>query len=168
MTFAAEGVGLNASYYLWALARGYAILGDRDTANAMIDEAFRRADASEETRMNAELLILRAELEPDDATAHGLLARARDTASEEGAIATALRAAAAMVLRSSREPSLRDAAQTAMEILDGRAAYTGAGGWMRAQLARPHRRDPDFLRRRRHQPRVSRATPWAKLRNDVP
>lgn len=136
MTFAAEGVGLNASYYLWALARGYATLGDRDTANAMIDEAFRRAEASEETRMNAELLILRAELEPDDATAHGALARALHTASEEGAIATALRAAVAMVLRSHREPALRQAAQTALDILDGRAPYPAQSGWMHAQLAR--------------------------------
>ena len=86
--------------------------------------------------MNAELLILRAELEPDDETAHGLLARARDTATDEGAIATALRAAVAMVLRSSCDPSLRDAAQTALDILDGRAPYPAEQGWMHAQLAR--------------------------------
>jgi tetratricopeptide (TPR) repeat protein len=136
MEFASEGVGLNASYYLWGLARGYARMGDRQTANAMLDEGFRRAEASEETWMNAELLILRAELEPDDAIAHPLLGQALHIADEEGATATALRAAIALVVRSDRAPAEREAAERALKILDGRAPYPPEPRWMQVSLAR--------------------------------
>ena len=136
MVFASEGVGLNASYYLWGLARGYATIGDRQTADAMLDEAFRRAEASEETRMNAELLILRAEIEPDDAAARALLGRALDIADAEGATATALHAAVALVLRSDRSPASRRAAQATLDILDGRARYPTRRWWMHEKLAR--------------------------------
>ena len=110
MEFASEGVGLNASYY-WGLARGYARMDDRQTADAMLDEGFRRAEASEETRMNAELLLLKAELEPDDTTARPLIERALRIAEEEGAITTALRAAVALVLRSNPAPADREEAE---------------------------------------------------------
>jgi tetratricopeptide (TPR) repeat protein len=136
MAFAAEGVGLNASYYLWGLALGYGTMDDRPTAQAMLDEAFRRAQASDETRMNAELLILRATLEPDPVTAQGLLARALQIAEREGDVATTLRAAAAIALRSDRGPAERAAAQATMDVLDGRAPYPPVRWWMQEQLAR--------------------------------
>jgi hypothetical protein len=86
--------------------------------------------------MNAELLILRAELEPDDAIALPLLEQALHIADEEGATATALRAAIALVARSGRAPVEREAAQTALEILDGRAPYPAERRWMQGLLAR--------------------------------
>jgi hypothetical protein len=129
MTFAAEGVGLNASYYLWGLARGYAAMGERETADQMLDEAFRRAEASEETRMNAELLILRAELEPDDASATRGLARALRIAEDEGAITTALRAAAALVLRAGPSPpTSRARGRRSICSTGARAALRARGG----------------------------------------
>jgi class 3 adenylate cyclase len=137
--FAREGVGLNASYYLWGLARGYARMGDRQTAQYMVAEAFRRAEASEESRMNAELLILEAELEPDDASARRLLARALRIADEEGAIATSLRAAAAMVLRAKGAPADLDTARMAQDLLDGQAPYPAQRDWMHGLLARLRR-----------------------------
>jgi hypothetical protein len=139
MAFAREGVGLNASYYLWGLARGYARMGDRPAAQAMLAEASRRAGASQESRMDAELLILGAEVEPDDASARGLLDRALGIAEEQGAIATALRAAAAMVLRSGGAPADLGAARKTLDLLDGRAPYPARRGWMRERLARLRR-----------------------------
>ena len=56
MAFAREGVGLNASYYLWGLARGHARAGAARNARQMVAEGLERAEASGETRMNAELL----------------------------------------------------------------------------------------------------------------
>lgn len=137
--FAHEGVGLNASYYLWGLAQGYARMGDRQTAQHMVAEAFRRAEASEESRMNAELLILEATLESDTASARRLLVRALRIADEEGAIATALRAAAALVLRAPGAAADLEAARMAQDVLDGRSPCPARDGWMREQLARLRR-----------------------------
>ena len=86
--------------------------------------------------MNAELLLLRAELEPDDALAHPLLVEALRIADEEGATATALRAAIALALRSDRAPADREAAERALEILDSRAPYPAEPRWMHGALAR--------------------------------
>ena len=135
-------MGLNASYYLWGLAHGYAQMGERDTAQQMLDEGFRRAEASEETRMNAELLILRAELAPDDAVARPLLARALRIADEEGAITTSLRAVVALVLRSDSSAEDLETARLTREMLDGRAPYPDQRGWMQERLLRL-RRGPD-------------------------
>jgi class 3 adenylate cyclase/tetratricopeptide (TPR) repeat protein len=137
--FAREGVGLNASYYLWGLALGSARMGDRQTAQHMLAEAFRRAEASEESRMNAELLILGAELEPDEASAQRLLARALHIADEEGAVATSLRAAVAMVLRSGGAAADLETARMTLDLLDGRAPYPAQRGWMHERLARLRR-----------------------------
>jgi class 3 adenylate cyclase len=134
--FAREGVGLNASYYLWGLARGFAQMGDRQTAQHMLAEAFRRAEASQESRMDAELLILGAELEPEDASARRLLARALHIADAQGAVATSLRAVVAMVLRSGGGAADLETARTTLDLLDGRAPYPAQRGWMHDRLAR--------------------------------
>jgi class 3 adenylate cyclase len=139
VAFASEGVGLNASYYLCGLARGYAQMGDRETARAMLAEGFRRAEASEETRMNAELLMLEAELELDDAAALGVLARALGIADEQGAIATSLRAAVAMVLRPGAPAADLEIARSTLDLLDGRAPYPAERDWMCKRLARLRR-----------------------------
>ena len=146
MEFAREGVGLNASYYLWGLARGYARAGDTQTAQHMLAEGFRRAAASGETRMNAELLILQAELEPDDVSAIRLLERGLDLAEEQGAVATALRAAAALALRSQGDARTKSA-RTTVDVLDGRSPYPTRRNWMQIQLV---------ALKRAHAPRLQR------------
>jgi class 3 adenylate cyclase len=98
--FDAAGIGLNASYYLLGIARGLVKMSDVDGARAVIAEGFRRADQSGESRMNAELMILQAELEPDAAVAGQGLAAALALAEEQGAVTTALRAALAVLERS--------------------------------------------------------------------
>lgn len=127
---AAEGVGLNASWYLWALARGYKVLGQDVVAAHLIEQAFLRAQASEETRMHAELLIFKAQLAADDAAAVDLLRQALETADAQGSVANALRAAAALVARMRVAPAAVDQALGTLEVLDGRGEYPEQAGWM--------------------------------------
>ena len=133
--FARQGVALNASYFLWGLARGYAQAGDVQTARQKLEEAFERATASRETRMNAELLILQAELESDDAKATDLLGSALSLAEEQGAVPTALRAAAAIAVRSKEDDARVGFARDTLESLDGRLARPSENDWMLSRLA---------------------------------
>jgi class 3 adenylate cyclase len=131
--FKRQGVRLNASYFLWGLARGYTQIGDIQTAREMLADAFEVATASRETRMIAELLILQAELEPNDAAAAKLLNRAHLLAEEQGAIAIALRAAASMALRAKGDEVCVASARATLDALDGRSAIPRASGWMLEQ-----------------------------------
>jgi class 3 adenylate cyclase len=133
--YSRTGAGVNASYYLWGLARGYAQAGDVETARKMIAEAFERAAASRETRMNAELHLLEAELEPDSAKATDLFGRALSLAEEQGAVPTALRAAALLALRGEGDDACVAFARSALEVLDGLAAHPPEGDWMLNRLA---------------------------------
>ena len=135
-SFASEGVGLNASYYLWGLARGYARLGAMDAARKTLDKAFEVADASAETRMNPELLILRAELEPDNQIALKHLAGALSLAEKQGAVATALRAAATILSREEGDRADPHASSTLLDLLDCRVPYPEDATWMRSGLER--------------------------------
>jgi class 3 adenylate cyclase len=135
MAFAEEGVGLLSSYYLWGLARGYANCGDAQTARQMVAQGFTRAAASGETRMNAELLILQAELDHDDASATKLLTSAVALAEEQGALATALRATAAIALRSPCDADGTEFARATLDMLDGRTVYPTQRDWMKQRLA---------------------------------
>jgi len=135
MAFAREGVGLNASYYLWGLARGHAQAGDAQAARQMLGEAFKRSETSGEMRMHAELYILQAELEPDDESATQLLGKALTLAEEQGAVATALRAAAEIALRSQGDDDRTECARATLDMLDGRAACSIQPGWMRERSA---------------------------------
>jgi tetratricopeptide (TPR) repeat protein len=134
--FEREGVGLNASFYLWGLARGYANAGDAESARQMLAAALERAETSGETRMNAELLILQAELELDDAIAVRLLDSALALAGEQGAVPTALRAAAAATVRLRGDAARTEYARKTLDILDGRSAYPGERDWMQAKLSK--------------------------------
>jgi class 3 adenylate cyclase/tetratricopeptide (TPR) repeat protein len=136
MAFAREGVGLNASYYLWGIARGHSQVGDLNTARLMLAEAFKRAEASAESRMNAELLILQAEFESDAVNAIRLLTNALRLADEQGAVATSLRAAAAIVVRSEADPADLEEARATLDFLDCRECYPAEPGWMRSRLKR--------------------------------
>ncbi len=135
MALAREGVGLNASWYLWGLARGHRVAGDDMLARHLVAEAFARAAASGETRMNAELLILQAELEPEAESAVRSLASALEVADEQGGVANALRAAVALVLRSCREDAALELARATHELLEGRGEYPAHHDWMHARLA---------------------------------
>jgi class 3 adenylate cyclase len=130
--FQAKGVGLNASYFLWGIARGFLTAGNPDSARAVLGTALDVAAASRETRMHPEIWMLQAELEPDDRAALGLLARAFDLAESHGAVANALRAGALLVVRAG---SARhgDQARETLECLDGRGT-AAAAGWMRQAL----------------------------------
>jgi tetratricopeptide (TPR) repeat protein len=133
--FGAQGIGLNASYYLWGLALGSARMGDRQRAQGLLAEAFRRAEVSQESRMNAELWILQAELERDDAAARDALVRALQIADEQGNLATALRAAVTAALRLG-SPTDVDAARETLDVLEGRIPYPANHDWMQVRLAR--------------------------------
>lgn len=135
MKLAGEGVGLNASWYLWALARGNKLAGNAEFARQLIEQAFMRAKSSGETRMDAELLISKAELEPDAASAIQLLSSALSVADEQGAVANSLRAAAMLVLRSGRDAAALELAGATLELLDGRGDYPPQRGWMQERLA---------------------------------
>lgn len=134
MALAGEGVGLNASWYLWALARGYKVAGVEAVAGQLIEQAFARAQASEETRMDAELLVFKAELEPDATKAMDLLASALKLADKQGSIANALRAAAALVMRSSHKAAAGELALSTLALMDGKAEYPAQHGWMGERL----------------------------------
>jgi class 3 adenylate cyclase len=135
MAFAREGVGANASYFLWGLARGHAQLGNVEVGRQLLAEGFRRAEASGETRMHSELLLLEAQFDNDDADASQKIRHALDMADEQGAVATALRAAASLALRSGCDTTeQREYTQATLDMLDGRQAYPEARDWMLQRL----------------------------------
>lgn len=135
MAMAAEGVGLNASWYLWALAMGYRKAGADAAAAQFIEQAFLRAQASDETRMRAELLIAKAQLEPDTPAALQLLTEALALADQQGGVANALRAAAQLLLRvEGASPGVRELALGSLDLLDGRSPLPKQPDWMHLRL----------------------------------
>ena len=83
--------------------------------------------------MDAELLLLAAEIEPDHERARSLLDTAIGIAHRQGALATALRGAAERALRTGDE-SVHPRARAALDALEGRADYPARGEWMREML----------------------------------
>ena len=130
--FESMGVGLNASYYLLGLARGHMKVGQVAVAKFVLAEASRLAKASEETRMDAEILLLHGELEPDDTAAMEHLESAHRIAEEQGAVATSLRILATMALRSG-DASLAQAGRDALKALEGGPPYPPQRNWMRSR-----------------------------------
>ena len=133
LAFDAEGIGLNASYYRWGLARGLAGLQDWAGADAALADATACAQASGETRMNAELLLLKAQMPPHRESAPALLREARRIAEAQGAVATALRAAAEHVLCDGADDAALACARSALARLDGQAPAPSGAGWMECQ-----------------------------------
>lgn len=131
---AAEGIGLNASWYLWAMAMGYRTVGVDAAAAQFIEQAFLRAQASDETRMHAELLIAKAQLQSDPLVALRLLTEALDLADRQGGVANALRAAAELVVRAESSAPDRKLARATLGLLDGRGAFPDRAGWMQQRL----------------------------------
>jgi hypothetical protein len=127
--FAQAGVGLNASYYLHAIARGLARMDAKAHAREAIAQAMHVAAASKETRMNAELMILRAELESDEHLALEQYRAALELAQDQGTVPTALHAALGVIrLRGSAED--REAAQACLTVLEGQRAEPMPKGWL--------------------------------------
>ena len=131
-----KGIGLNASYFLWGIARGLLTAGNPADASAMLSVALQAAAASRETRMNPEIFILQAEIERDDGKAAALLTDAYALAESQGAAANALRAAANLAMRVGSDAESGWGRST-LNLLDGRT-HPGADRpeWMREELAR--------------------------------
>jgi hypothetical protein len=132
--FKAKGIGLNGSYFLWGIARGLITAGDRTTAAAMLNFALQVAAGSGETRMNPEIWMLQSEIETDQAAAVKLLSDAYHLAEAQGAVANALRAATAIMLRSARDAD-SEWARATLDVLDGRVPVPADPRWMHHELA---------------------------------
>jgi tetratricopeptide (TPR) repeat protein len=132
--FLGAGVSVNAPHYLWGIALGHIQAGDAESAQQKIAEAFTHAERTRELRMNSELLILQAEIDPNDTSAARKLGSALVLADEEGAVATALRATAVLALRSKSDEARRSYAQATLDMLDGRSPYPAERDWMRERL----------------------------------
>lgn len=128
--FQQMGVLLNASYFHWGLARALLLAGDAAGARNALEEAFGHAATSQESRMNAELMILRAELEPDDATVTTHLRQALDIALEQELVPTALRAALGLLLRSAADTRAREEAQATLRMLEDQSRWPANPDWM--------------------------------------
>jgi hypothetical protein len=74
-------------------------------------------------------------LEPDAAVATELLDDALSLADEQGAVPTALRAAALLVLRTKGDADRVACARATLDMLDGRAARPTECGWMSQRSA---------------------------------
>jgi class 3 adenylate cyclase len=134
--FQQMGVLLNASYFHWGLARALLNAGDIAGARNAVDEAFRHADASQESRMNGELMILLAELETDDTTAAAHLRQALEVARAQELVPTALRAALTLRLRTAPDARAREEAHEILHTLEDQNRWPAAPGWMRDLLVK--------------------------------
>jgi hypothetical protein len=133
--FLRAGVGVNAPHYLWGIALGHIRAGDTKSAQQKIIDALAHAEGTRELRWNAELMILQADIDTDDTSAIQTLDKALALANEEGSVATALRAMAALILRSKRDEVSREYARTTLAMLDGQSSYPEQRDWMHERLA---------------------------------
>jgi class 3 adenylate cyclase len=140
--FKSQGVGLNASYFLWGIARGYAVAGHPEIAQALLQAALTAARDSGETRMNPEIWMLQAEIESEGPRQRELLLQAFKLADSQGAAVNALRAAAMFAARS---PDAGDIAwgQVTLERLDGGCLAPAGPRWITGALAEAARRLQD-------------------------
>lgn len=137
--FQAQGVGLNGSYFLWGIARGFRVAGNPAVAAAMLGTALQVAAASGETRMNPEIWMLQAEIEAERSRAMDLLVQAFQLATRQGAVVNALRAAA-MIARLGNEPAHVEWGQSTLVQLDGGPIPPDRPHWIREELVEARRR----------------------------
>jgi tetratricopeptide (TPR) repeat protein len=130
--FRAHGIGLNRAYFLWGIARGHVVAGNRPAALATLDDALSAAKASEETRMHPEIWLLQAELADDAERRWQLRLDAYRLAQRHGAVANALRAALAMLADGKAQSDSQWASAT-LALLDGQVPAP-AGAWMQERL----------------------------------
>ena len=87
--------------------------------------------------MNPEVWILKAEIEPDRAKALRLLMDAYSLADAQGAVANALRASIAIVMRTDHDAMEIERARQTLDLLDGRVKPDPrTPHWMQESLAR--------------------------------
>jgi len=133
--FKSKGVGLNAPYFLWGIARGLVTAGNVRDAIATLDLALHTAAVSQETRMNPEIWTLKAQFESDHATATSLLMDAFRLAEAQGAVANALRAASSLIVRADADTEAVERARMCLQLLDGGIPWDRARPlWMREEL----------------------------------
>jgi class 3 adenylate cyclase/DNA replicative helicase MCM subunit Mcm2 (Cdc46/Mcm family) len=136
--FQARNIGLNASYFLWGIARGYVTANDFAAASTVLNTALLVAAGSGETRMNPEIWMLQSEIEPERSKRLILLRQAYDLAESQGAVANALRAAAMLVRASGHPPDLEWAGH-ALDLLDRRRSEPSRPLCMHDELERARR-----------------------------
>lgn len=132
--YLAAGAQAAVPFFLWGLALGLRQIGDAAGAQAALAEGLRSVRSTGEVYLEAELLILTAELESSDARAELLLAEARRVAVQQGAATLALRAVLTLLRRrgvSSDDPH-RDLA--AWHVLEARAPCPVDQGWASTAL----------------------------------
>jgi len=135
LAFASQGVGLNASYYAWGLARACLGLQQWHEAEATLAMAVAQAKASGETRMDAELLLMQARLPSRAEQAARLVREAWQTAEAQGDRVTALRAAAELTLLDAGDSEAAGRARDVLAALDGRVAVPAEPQWVAQQYA---------------------------------
>ena len=156
MMLDAQGVGLNASWHRWAVAQACAAMEDWDGAQAMVTEGQARALASNERRLDAELLLLEAGLPHNAPRKRALLKKSIAAANALGDVATALRATATLVEGAEELESI-GAPRFARGVLH-RLAHTADGSshgpWMAQDLQ-------ELVEQQlKHQFHVSAMPPW--------
>lgn len=132
--FHARGIGLNAAYFLWGMARGHRVAGNGAVASALLTTALGVAAASGEQRMNPEIWLLQSEMETDEARARALCIDAYQLAMSQGAVTNALRALTMLLKRF--DSGAREWAESTTLRLDTDAALSRDDGWMRRALQR--------------------------------
>jgi len=134
--FQGMGVRLNAPYYLWGLARCLQQAGLTEMALGTIGMGLACAADTGETRNNAELMMLGAELSGDESAKVAGLTAAADFAEAEGAIATALRARLRLVVLKQAAAADVAWAEETLRLTESTSACPRDQGWMAARLTR--------------------------------
>lgn len=133
--FIAGGAESSASFYLWGQARAFAQGGNTDASRLALASAMAHADKAGETYLMAELLLALAASGADDSqTAMQQLECALMTAEQQGAVATALRAACALLLHTSPMGLGSEDARAALAVLDGPPVPSTDAAWMNSTL----------------------------------
>ena len=129
--FMARGFTASVPHHYAQIASACIGAGDPARAKHMVECGLAMAERCREPRMVAELMVLQAQLEPEEGTAIALLQRAVELADRQGSVAIALRSAAFLALR--RRLPLADYAMATLDLLEGRAQ--GPPDWMRQRLS---------------------------------
>jgi tetratricopeptide (TPR) repeat protein len=127
--FSAAGARANASFFLCGVATGLRVLGQREQAKQTIDMARGLADATGESYLTSELLMLDAELEIDDTRARARLYEALAIADVQNEAILSLRAALEILRRDGRSSANPELDRQAREALEGKTPYPTLPNW---------------------------------------
>ncbi|MFO1326143.1 MAG: adenylate/guanylate cyclase domain-containing protein [Rubrivivax sp.] len=131
--FVAAGAEASDTFYGWGLAQAQLKAGDATAARATVEASLARVQPGRECYMRAELLMLRAAIDPGAPGAEADLLDALADAERQGALTPALRAAALLALRGG-DAAAAERARAALAVIDG-GDTTGLGAdWVAQQL----------------------------------